>query len=53
MIIFSSKEAIKFFLIPIHQKLYNLIKILNLCKIFNYLLKQLARWLNVIKIRTL
>lgn len=29
MIILSSKETIKSFPIPIHQKLYNLIKILN------------------------
>lgn len=29
--------------------MYNLIKILNPCKVFNYLLKQSARWLNIIK----
>lgn len=29
MIILSNNEAIKSFPIPIHQKLYNLIKILN------------------------
>lgn len=33
--------------------MYNLIKILIPCKVFNYLLKQLARWFNIIKIGTL